>query len=133
VAAPLQLEYALWAPDGKHFVARRAPPSQTCLVILTADGSDPRELPYCDALEYPRFWSGDGSWLATFRFDGANTTSGKWFAVEVGGTRHVPLEQAPGAAWLDQRYYPWQIVQQPGCTWPSDPRSAKHFSYWRCG
>lgn len=132
-AEALRLEYALWSPDGKRLVVRRESSSQTCLVVGNFDGDQLTPTPFCSALEYPRFWSRDGNWLAVYRLSAPNSTGGEWIATEVEGTRQVPLAQLPDVQWYDQRYFPWRLVQQPSCTWSADPQRAKQFSYWRCG
>ncbi len=125
------LEYALWSPDGKQIVMRQARP-QACLMIANLDDGKLRELARCNELEYPRFWSTDGKWVAAYRFSGVNTTDGNWFAVAVDGGKRVALEQLKAVEWYDQRYHPWRVTSKLACTWSTEPRRAKHFSFWRC-
>jgi hypothetical protein len=128
---PSALEYALWSPDGQHIVMRRAR-LQPCLMIANSDGAELRELGQCDPLEYPRFWSTDGKWIAAYRVSGGNTTDGTWFAVAVDGGERVAPEQLQGVEWYDQRYHPWRVTAKFSCTWSTDPQRAKQFSFWRC-
>jgi dipeptidyl aminopeptidase/acylaminoacyl peptidase len=128
---PSMLEYALWSPNGQHIVMRRVRP-QPCLMIAKLDDATLRELAPCDPLEYPRFWSTDGEWIAIYRLSGTNTTAGNWFAVAVDGGERVALEQLQGVEWYDQRYRPWRITSKFACTWATDPQRAKQFSFWRC-
>jgi hypothetical protein len=125
------LEYALWSPNGQHIVIRQARP-RTCVMIANLDDAKLRELGQCDPLEYPRFWSTDGEWIAIYRLSGTNTTDGHWFAIAVDGGERVALEQMQGVEWYDQRYRPWRITTKFGCTWATDPQRAKQFSFWRC-
>ncbi len=128
---PAALEYALWSPDGQRIVMRQARP-QACLMIANLDDGKLRELAQCDPQEYPRFWSTDGKWIASYRVSGVNTTDGKWFAVASDGGKRVALEQLQGAQWYDQRYHPWRVTGKFACTWPTDSQYAKQFSFWRC-
>jgi hypothetical protein len=125
------LEYALWSPDGQRIVMRRARP-QTCLMIANLDDAELRELGKCDPLEYPRFWSTDGEWIAIYRLSGTNTTDGNWLAVAVDEGERVALEQLQGVEWYDQRYRPWRVTGKFACSWPTDTQRAKQFSFWRC-
>lgn len=128
---PSMLEDALWSPNGQHIVMRQARP-RLCLMIANPDDAKLRELGQCDPLEYPRFWSTDGKWIAIYRLSGNNTTDGHWFAVAVDGGDRVALEQLEGVEWYDQRYRPWRIISKFACTWSTDSQYAKQFSFWRC-
>lgn len=125
------LEYALWSPNGQQIVMRQARP-QACLKIANPDDAKLRELGQCDPLEYPRFWSTDGKWIAIYRMRGTNTTDGTWFAAAVEGGERVALEQLQGVEWYDQRYHPWRVTSTFACTWPTDSQRAKQFSFWHC-
>lgn len=125
------LEYALWSLDGQRIVVRQARP-RACLVIANLDGGKLSELAPCDSLEYPRFWSKDGKWIAIYRLSGLNTTNGDWYGVAVDGGKRVALEQLQAMEWYDERYYPWRVTSEFACTSPSEPRRAKQFSFWRC-
>jgi hypothetical protein len=128
---PAMLEYALWSPDGQHLVLRQVRP-QPCLMIANLDEPTLHELGPCDPLEYPRFWSTDGVWIAVYRLSGTNTTDGHWVAVGVESGERVALQQLQGVEWYDQRYHPWRLTSEFQCTWSTDPQRAKQFSFWRC-
>ena len=109
---------------------RQARP-QTCLMIANLDDAKLRELGQCDPLEYPRFWSTDGKWIATYSVSGSNTTDGNWFAVGVDGGARAAVEQLQAVEWYDQRYRPWRVTGRLTCTWPVAPLLARQFSFRR--
>ncbi|MBI4670830.1 MAG: hypothetical protein HY741_04065 [Chloroflexi bacterium] len=123
--------YALWSPDGAQ-IAVRPPRAPTCLTLFDATNGARRELSACETLDFPRFWSTDGKWIAVMHYAAPPHSDANWFAVSTQDSRRIPLAQLPDVKWYDQRYYPWRVVTRPTCSAPVDSRSAKQFSFWRC-
>jgi hypothetical protein len=61
------------------------------------------------ATDIPRFWSLDGNWVIVV----SNETGHKVFALEVNGKRREPVEKMGRIQVVDQRFYPWKIMDAP--------------------
>lgn len=114
---------AIWSPDGKRIFLREA----NLLVLRNSDGSPSSTLASSPAkmetvpLHYPRFWSTDGKWVIIVSLAPSNYILE---ALEVDGTRRVPVSALPGFQVYDQRYWPWRVITPPAtCT---------TFDYFRC-
>jgi len=125
-----QFEYALWSPDGKQVIAR-ATQAPYCLTLASADGTTTRSLT-CQASDYPRFWSSDGKWIAVMNYRAPPHSDANWYAVSLQDAQRVPLASLTNAQWLDQRYFPWRTITRPTYSAPTDSRSARQYSFWRC-
>lgn len=113
---------AIWSPDGKRFFLREA----NVLSLRNSDGSPSAALASSPArletvpMHYPRFWSTDGKWLVIISYTPPNHTLQ---ALELDGTRRVPVSALSGFQVYDQRYWPWRVI-----TPPSTCASLEYFS-----
>ncbi len=125
-----QYDYALWSPDGTRIVTR-AIQAPYCLTLASTDGATTRSLT-CLVSDYPRFWSTDGKWIAVMSYSAPPHSDANWYAVSTDNAQRVPLTSLTNVQWYDQRYFPYRTITRPTCSAPTDPRSAKRFSFWRC-
>jgi Tol biopolymer transport system component len=115
----------VWSPDGGMLATRYeyASSGDYGVFIIKSDGGDSggrraRRLPGSDISDRPRFWSLDGKWVIA-----VSSNDNQLYALEVDGSRRVPLAQVTGMKFYDERYYPWRITETAVC------RSS---SFWDC-
>ncbi len=114
-----KLGNALWSPDGKTIALWLLDGPDDGVFLLEADGTGLRRLDHSVPGEWPRYWSVDGDWIITIAGDNL------LYALEVEGTRRLPLSE-PGVGKLyDERFHPWKIVDEPRC-------EKRTRSWWAC-